>query len=85
MSVFAGWRVTAWIGVEQEGRWEGEAGTTNRRRDKRASPVEQQAIEMACVLACRSVGARAALQAFANEFNDIFGTVCRLAFGKARS
>jgi hypothetical protein len=84
MSIFAGWRVTAWIGVEKEGRREGEEGTTSRRRDKRASPVEHQAIEMACVLACRSVGARAALQGFANIFNAVFGTVRLQALGKAR-
>lgn len=84
MSIFAGWRVTAWIGVEEEGIREGEEGTTNRRRDKRASPVDHQAIEMAYVLACRSVGARAALQVFANEFNAVFGTVRRPAFGKVR-
>lgn len=84
MSKIAGWRVTAWIGVEKAERWEGEAGTTNRRRDKRASPVDHQAIEMACVLACRSVGARAALQAFCNDFNVVFGTVRRPAFAKAR-
>lgn len=84
MSIFAGWRVTAWIGVEEEGIREGEEGTTNRRRDKRASPVELQAIEMACVLACRSVGARAAPQAFANIFNAVSGTVRVPALGKAR-
>jgi hypothetical protein len=84
MSIFAGWRVPAWNGVEEEVSWEGEEGTTNRRRDKRASPVEHQAIEMTCVLACRSVGARAALQAFANDFNAVFGTVRRLALGKVQ-
>jgi hypothetical protein len=30
--------------------------TTAGRRDKRGSPLEPQAIGMACVLACRSVG-----------------------------
>jgi len=30
---------------------------------------------MACVSACRSVGSRAALRLFANEFNEISGTV----------
>ncbi|MEA2855256.1 MAG: hypothetical protein QOE02_5288, partial [Rhodospirillaceae bacterium] len=34
--------------------------TTAGRRDKRGSPVEPQAIGMAWVLPCRSVGARAA-------------------------
>lgn len=84
MSIFAGWRVTAWIGVEEEGIRKGEEGTTNRRRDKRASPCEHQAIEMACVLACRSVGARAALQVFVNIFNADFGTVRVPALGMAR-
>ena len=45
------------------------------RRDKRGSPVEPQAIDMAWVLPCRSVGARAAPNVFANEFNNVFGTV----------
>ncbi len=84
MSIFAGWRVASWISVEEEGIRKGEEGTTNRRRDKRASPIEHQAIEMACVLACRSVGARAALEAFANDFKAVFGTVRLQAFGKVR-
>jgi len=49
--------------------------TTAGRRDKRGSPVEPQAIGMAWVLPCRSVGARAAPNVFANEFNNAFGTV----------
>jgi len=49
--------------------------TTAGRRDKRGSPVEPQAIGMAWVLACRPVGARAAPDAFANEFNSVFGTI----------
>jgi len=49
--------------------------TTAGRRDKRGSPVEPQAIGMAWVLPCRSVGARAAPNVFANEFNSAFGTV----------
>lgn len=48
--------------------------TTAGRRDKRGSPVEPQAIVMARVLACQSVGARAAPGAFANEFKNVFGT-----------
>jgi len=50
--------------------------TTAGRRDKRGSPVELQAIGMAWVLACRSVGARAAPCVFSNLIKDIFGTVC---------
>jgi len=50
--------------------------TTAGRRDKSGSPVEPQAIGMAWVRPCRSVGARAAPDVFANEFNCVFGTVC---------
>jgi hypothetical protein len=50
-------------------------GTTAGRRDKRGSPVEPQAIDMAWVLACRSVGARAAPSVFNNGIKTIFGTV----------
>lgn len=46
------------------------------RRDKRGSPVEPQAIDMAWVLACRSVGARAARWILANAIEGVFGTVC---------
>lgn len=49
--------------------------TTAGRRDKRGSPVRPQAIDMAWVLACRSVGARAASCVFTNAINDVFGTV----------
>jgi hypothetical protein len=45
------------------------------RRDKRGSPVELQAIGMAWVLACRSVGARAAPCILSNAIRGIFGTV----------
>jgi hypothetical protein len=44
------------------------------RRDKSGSPAEPQAIGMAWVRPCRSVGARAAPDAFANEFKSVFGT-----------
>jgi hypothetical protein len=49
--------------------------TTAGRRDKSGSPVEPQAIGMAWVRPCRSVGARAAPDTFANEFKNVFGTV----------
>ena len=49
------------------------------RRDKRGSPVEPQAIGMAWVLPCWSVGARAAPCIFSNAIKDIFGTVGALA------
>jgi hypothetical protein len=53
--------------------------TTAVRRDKRGSPVELQAIDMAWVLACRSVGARAAPKIFARRFKDLFGTIGAVA------
>ena len=46
------------------------------RRDKRGSPVEPQAIDMAWVLACRPVGTRAALCILTNAIKGIFGTMC---------
>jgi hypothetical protein len=58
--------------------------TTAGRRDKRGSPVEPQAIGMAWVLPCRSVGARAAPCIFINAIKDIFGTVSALAPLEAR-
>jgi hypothetical protein len=58
--------------------------TTVGRRDKRGSPVEPQAIGMAWVLPCRSVGARAAPCIFSNAIKDIFGTVSALAPLEAR-
>lgn len=45
-----------------------------RWRDKRGSPVEPQAIDLAWVLACRSVAARAAPCIFNNAIKDNFGT-----------
>jgi hypothetical protein len=50
--------------------------TTARRRDKRGSPVEPQAIDIAWVLPCRSVGARAAPCILTNAIKGVFGTVC---------
>lgn len=58
--------------AERRGRSE---DTTAGRRDKRGSPVGPQAIDMAWVLACRSVGARAAPCVFTNAINDNVGTV----------
>jgi hypothetical protein len=49
--------------------------TTAGRRDKRGSPVEPQAIGMAWVLACRSVGARAAPCIFTNAIKSVYGTL----------
>jgi hypothetical protein len=56
----------------RRGQW-GDA--TAGQRDKRGSPVDPQAIGMAWVLPCRSVGARAAPCIFSNAIKDIFGTV----------
>jgi len=53
------------------------------RRDKRGSPVEPQAIDMAWVPACRSVGARAAPSILTNAIKDVFGTIC--AFDRWRA
>ncbi|OSI79996.1 hypothetical protein BSZ21_00970 [Bradyrhizobium canariense] len=52
------------------------------RRDKRGSPVEPQAIGMAWVLACRSVGARAAPCILTNAIKGLFGTVCAFDRGE---
>lgn len=75
MSIFAVWRSVAcfWRGCAE---WRGRRQeTTGRGQDKRASPVEHQAIEMACVLACRSVVESAADRVFLNEYSRRFGTV----------
>ena len=75
MTGCAGWRAIACSGIGSEGRRGQRGNTTAGRRDKSGSPVEPQAIGMAWVRPCRSVGARAAPDAFANEFNSVFGTV----------
>ena len=75
MTERASWHALACSGggwAERRGQW---GATTAGRRDKSGSPVEPQAIGMAWVRPCRSVGARAAPDAFANEFNSVFGTV----------
>jgi hypothetical protein len=61
---------------EKSVRSGGEFGDS-RRQDKRGSPSERQAIDMAWVRPCRSVGARAALQTFASKFK-VFSALCRL-------
>lgn len=82
MRGFAAWRAMACPRVEWLGGREQQGSTTAGRRDKSGSPAKPQAIGMAWVRPCRSVGVRAAPDAFANEFNDIFGTVRRAAFGE---
>lgn len=84
MSDCASWHVLACSGEEWRERREQWGGTTVGRRDKRGSPVEPQAIGMAWVLACRSVGARAAPCSLHNAIKDIFGTVGALAVFEAR-
>ena len=61
---------------EEWAEWGEQWGnTTAGRRDKRGSPVEPQAIGMAWVLACRSVGARAAPYILTNTIKRVFGTL----------
>ena len=67
-------RAPSWLGGWAAGI-SGRKTTTAGRRDKRGSPVEPQAIGMAWVLACRSVGARAAPCIFMNAIRGVFGTV----------
>ncbi|MFK4583711.1 hypothetical protein ABIF83_007188 [Bradyrhizobium ottawaense] len=62
-------------GLEEKPRNELTLPARLGRRDKRGSPVEPQAIGMAWVLACRSVGARAALGILTNAIKGIFGTM----------
>ena len=84
MTECASWHALVFAGeewAERRGQW---GGTTAGRRDKRGSPVEPQAIDMAWVLACRSVGARAAPCVLINAIKDIFGTAGALAPFEAR-
>ena len=71
--------------VEEKRRRELTLNARLGRRDKRGSPVEPQAIGMAWVLPCRSVGARAAPNIFARRFKHVFGTVGTGAIFGARS
>ena len=84
MSQCASWHALARTGEEWAERREQWGGTTAGRRDKRGSPVEPQAIDMAWVLACRSVGARAAPYVLINAIKGIFGTVGAFARLEAR-
>lgn len=52
----------------------GLGATGRRRRDKSGSPVAIQAIGMACLSPCRSVGSRAAPEEFGNVIKGLFGT-----------
>lgn len=84
MSECASSRALASPGGDWAERWGQRGGTTAGRRDKRGSPVEPQAIGMAWVLACRSVGARAAPCVLTNAINNSFGTVGAFALFEAR-
>jgi hypothetical protein len=55
-----------------------------RRRDKRGSPAEPQAIDKTWVLACPSVGASAAGCVLNNAIKNIFSTVGGFARLEAR-
>jgi hypothetical protein len=74
MMSFAGSRCPAWSGEGRTALREWQGNTTLGRQDKRGSPVVIQAIDMACLPACLSVGARAALEGFFNDFNAVSGT-----------
>lgn len=50
-------------------------GATIGWQDKSGSPVAIQAIDIACISACRMVGSRAAPGQNANDSNDVSGTV----------
>jgi hypothetical protein len=71
--------------VEEKRRNELTLNARLGRRDKRGSPVEPQAIDMAWVPASRSVGARAAPKTFHRTFKQVFGTVGVAAFFEAWS
>lgn len=75
MMSLAGSRKPAWDcgGWRELREWQGN--TTLGRQDKRGSPVVSQAIEMAWLPACLTVGARAVLEDFVNDFKVVSGTV----------
>lgn len=75
MSVVSSYRSVAgsrvrWSTLRRETR-----RTTARWQDKRGSPVVIQAIDMAWLSACLSVGSRAATEEFSKDFNAVSGTV----------
>lgn len=82
MNAFALRRPQARTRTGSAGRWGWRIVTIARGQDKSGSPAEPQAIDMAWVLACRSVGARATLFTFSNDFKGIFGTVWHLVFAE---
>lgn len=77
MSAIACWRDMACIRRSWAGEYGERKTTTDRRRDKRGSPDEPQAIGMAWVPACWSVGTRAVVGDFTKDLSDVFGTASR--------
>jgi hypothetical protein len=75
MTSFAGSRGPAWSGEGRTALREWQGNKSLGRQDKRGSPVVSQAIDMAWLPACLSVGARAALEDFVNDFKVVSGTV----------
>ncbi len=57
----------------------GRLPADGRSQDKSGSPVEQQAIDLACVQPCRSVGGRAAIESFPSKLKDHFSTARAVA------
>lgn len=74
MSAIYPWRDPAHVRKVWAGMWAARKIPTNRRRDKKGSPVAPQAIEMAGVPACHSVGVRAGIGDFVKGFNADSGT-----------
>lgn len=75
MTSFAESREQTWNGEGWRELQERRGNTSLGRQDKRGSPVVIQAIDMAWIPACLSVGARAALEDFVKDFKVVFGTV----------
>lgn len=78
MTEIASFRTLSHRSVVRCGKRFGLGATGRRRRDKSGSPVAIQAIGMACLSACRSVGSRAAPAEFRNVIKGIFGTRSRI-------
>jgi hypothetical protein len=74
MTLIALLRYLTHPGAWWRGKGTSAESTGRRRQDKSGSPVDRQAIDMACLSPCRSVGSRAAIKNFANVSNAVFGT-----------
>lgn len=75
MSVVSSYRSVAGSRVRWSTLRRETGRTTARWQDKRGSPVVIQAIDMAWLSSCLSVGSRAATEEFSSEFNAVSGTV----------